>query len=88
VLWRRFVFQLMALKIIDARQSGFPHDGSFGRAHFIFDRDIDAARLKLSLFKLLGQEYLAKSSPPRGDLEPARAHCFLDKTRARINELR
>ena len=65
----------MALKIIDARQSGFPHDGSFGCAHFIFDRDIDAARLKLSLFKLLGQEYLAKSSPPRGTWSP-RAHFF------------
>src|SRR5579859_848227 len=66
----------MALKIIDANESGFPHDGTFGRAHFIFDRDIDANPLRLSLFKLLGQEYLGKSSWPKPNWTPARSHFF------------
>jgi len=74
----------MALKIIDARQSGFPHDGSFGRAHLVFDREIDAARLKLSLFKLLGQDFLGKSSPPKASWGP-RAHFFNAKLIARGN---
>jgi uncharacterized protein YecT (DUF1311 family) len=66
----------MALKIIDARQSGFPHDGTFGRAHLIFDRDIDANPLRLSLFVLNRQEYLARSSPPKANWTPARSQFF------------
>lgn len=54
----------MALKIIDALRSGFPHDGSFGCAHLIFDRDIDLDPLRVSLKRLLDQdqEYLGQSS--------------------------
>src|ERR1700761_9328440 len=54
----------MALKIIDALRSGFPHDGSFGCAHLIFDRDIDLDPLKVSLKRLFSQdqEYLGPSS--------------------------
>jgi uncharacterized protein YecT (DUF1311 family) len=74
----------MALKIIDARQSGFPHDGSFGRVHLVFDRELDAAWLKLSLFKLLGQDFLGKSSPPKASWGP-RAHFFTAKLIARGN---
>src|ERR1700749_4131101 len=54
----------MALKIIDALRSGFPHDGSFGCAHLVFDRDIDPNPLRVSLKRLFSQdqEYLGPSS--------------------------
>jgi uncharacterized protein YecT (DUF1311 family) len=54
----------MALKIIDALKSDFPHDGSFGRAHLIFDSEIEANPLRLSLKRLDDQEYLGESFPP------------------------
>jgi len=66
----------MALKIIDARRSGFPHDGQFGRVHLVFDRDIDANPLRLSILKLLGREYLGRSFPPKANWTPARSHFF------------
>lgn len=66
----------MALKIIDARRSGFPHDGQFGRVHLVFDRDIDAIPLRLSILKLLGREYLGRSFPPKANWTPARSHFF------------
>ena len=50
----------------------------------VFDREIDAARLKLSLFKLLGQDFLGKSSPPKASWGP-RAHFFNAKLIARGN---
>ena len=66
----------MALKLIDARRSGFPHDGQFGRVHLVFDRDIDANPLRLSILKLLGREYLGRSFPPKANWTPARSHFF------------
>jgi uncharacterized protein YecT (DUF1311 family) len=66
----------MALKIIDAKKSGFPHDGRFGWVHLIFDRDIGDDPLRLSVLKLLGREYLGRSSPPKANWTPARSHFF------------
>ena len=69
----------MALKIVDALKSGFPHDGSFGPAHLIFDRDIDASPLRVSLKKLLDQdyqEYLGVSFPGAAHWTRTRSHFF------------
>jgi hypothetical protein len=66
----------MALKIIDARKSGFPHDGHFGYVHLIFDRDIDANPLRVSILKMIGREYLGESFPPKANWRPTRWHFF------------
>jgi hypothetical protein len=66
----------MALKIIDARKSGFPHDGHFGYVHLVFDRDIDASPLRVSILKMIGREYLGESSPPKANWRPTRWHFF------------
>src|SRR5215470_2882405 len=68
----------MALKIIDALKSDFPHDGSFGRAHLIFDRDIEANPLRVSLKRELDQdiEYLGESFPPEANWTRTRSHFF------------
>ena len=66
----------MALKIIDARKSGFPHDGHFGYVHLIFDRDIEANPLRVSILKMIGREYLGESFPPKANWRPTRWHFF------------
>jgi uncharacterized protein YecT (DUF1311 family) len=66
----------MALKIIDAKKSGFFHDGRFGWAHLIFDRDIGADPLRVSILKLMGREYLGYSTPPKANWAPPRSHYF------------
>src|SRR5215470_8878073 len=66
----------MTLKIIDALKSDFPHDGSFGRAHLIFDSEIAADPLRLSLKRLDDQEYLGESFPPKANWTRTRSHFF------------
>src|ERR1700761_7014053 len=66
----------MTLTIIDARKSGFPHDGHFGYVHLIFDRDIEANPLRVSILKMIGREYLGESFPPKANWRPTRWHFF------------
>lgn len=66
----------MALTIVDAKRSGFFHDGRFGWAHLIFNRNISADPLRVSILKLPDREYLGYSTPPEANWTQARSQFF------------